>query len=183
MADELARACRRGRWASKSSSSLLSRGGSRMRRAAVNRSAKPGVTRSPAADRAPSMIDQKVSLSTATKSFTPRPAAANVPGAKFGPEATWRGGTFPGFGVLRPTVTLFMQGHTEHHFLKEHTMSDYDGGDTGYDGGHDVDYGHVEAGQEHNGLDQLHQASGSEADAQSQYGVYEQDHHAQESTE
>jgi hypothetical protein len=76
-----------------------------------------------------------------------------------------------------------MQGHTEHHFLKEHTMSDYDGGDTGYDGGHDVDYGHVEAGQEHNGLDQLHQASGSEADAQSQYGVYEQDHHAQESTE
>ncbi|GAA3304966.1 hypothetical protein GCM10020218_105620 [Dactylosporangium vinaceum] len=47
-----------------------------MRRAAVNRPAKPGVTRSPAADRAPSMIDQKVSLSTATKSFIPMHTAA-----------------------------------------------------------------------------------------------------------
>jgi hypothetical protein len=62
-------------------------------------------------------------------------------------------------------------------------MSDYDGGDTGYDGGHDVDYGHIETGQEHDGLDQLHQAHGAEHDAQSQYGVYENDHHAQESTD
>ncbi|WP_432968544.1 hypothetical protein [Dactylosporangium sp. CA-233914] len=59
-------------------------------------------------------------------------------------------------------------------------MSDID---TGYDGGHDVDYGHYEAGQEHAGLDQLHQAHGSEADYNNQYGVYENDHHAQESTD
>src|SRR3954466_10086346 len=59
-------------------------------------------------------------------------------------------------------------------------MSDVD---TGYDGGGDVDYGHIEAGQEHDALDQLHQAHGSEADAQSQYGVYENDHHAAESTD
>ncbi|WP_271190259.1 hypothetical protein, partial [Dactylosporangium matsuzakiense] len=58
-------------------------------------------------------------------------------------------------------------------------MSDYDMGDTG----HDVDYGHYEAGEQHDGLDQLHQAHGSEADAQSQFGVYENDHHAQESTD
>jgi hypothetical protein len=74
-------------------------------------------------------------------------------------------------------------------------MSDYDGGDqldpgyTGndqpdtYAGNDDVDYGHFQTGQEHEGLDQLHQASGSEADAQSQFGVYENDHHAQESTD
>ena len=58
-------------------------------------------------------------------------------------------------------------------------MSDFDAGDTG----HDVDYGQYEAGQEHDALDQLHQAHGSEADAQSQFGVYEQDHHAAESTD
>jgi hypothetical protein len=58
-------------------------------------------------------------------------------------------------------------------------MSDFDAGDTG----HDVDYGHYEAGQQHDALDQLHQANGSEADAQSQFGVYENDHHAQESTD
>ncbi|WP_432972832.1 hypothetical protein [Dactylosporangium sp. CA-233914] len=58
-------------------------------------------------------------------------------------------------------------------------MSDFDAGDTG----HDVDYGHYEAGQEHDALDQLHQAHGSEADAHSQFGVYENDHHAQESTD
>ena len=58
-------------------------------------------------------------------------------------------------------------------------MSDFDAGDTG----HDVDYGHYEAGQEHDGLDQLHQAHGSEADAQSQFGVYENDHHAAENTD
>jgi len=56
-------------------------------------------------------------------------------------------------------------------------MSDYDTGDSG------ADYGHVEAGHESGELDQLHQAQGSEADAQSQYGVYEQDHHAAESTD
>jgi hypothetical protein len=59
-------------------------------------------------------------------------------------------------------------------------MSDYDTGDSGDTG---TDYGHVETGHEHDQLDQLHQAAGSEADAQSQYGVYEQDHHAQESTD
>ncbi|WP_432977279.1 hypothetical protein [Dactylosporangium sp. CA-233914] len=58
-------------------------------------------------------------------------------------------------------------------------MSDFDAGDTG----HDVDYGHYEAGQEHEGLDQLHQAQGSEADYNNQFGVYENDHHAQESTD
>jgi hypothetical protein len=59
-------------------------------------------------------------------------------------------------------------------------MSDYD---AGYDGGHDVDVNHYEAGQEHDALDQLHQAHGSEYDANQQYGVYENDHHAQESTD
>jgi hypothetical protein len=85
------------------------------------------------------------------------------------------------------------------------SMSDYDGGDQldpgytgndqpetldpGYTGndqpdtyGHDVDYAHVETGNEHDGLDQLHQAHGSEHDASSQFGVFENDHHAQEST-
>jgi hypothetical protein len=58
-------------------------------------------------------------------------------------------------------------------------MSDFDAGDTG----HDVDYGHFQAGQEHDGLDQLHQAHGGEADAHSQFGVYENDHHADTSTD
>jgi hypothetical protein len=62
-------------------------------------------------------------------------------------------------------------------------MSDYDPGYDGHDGGNDVDYGHYEAGQEHNALDQLHQAQGSESDYDSQYGVYEADHHAAESTD
>ena len=57
-------------------------------------------------------------------------------------------------------------------------MSDID---TGYDGG--TDYAHYEAGQEHDGLDQLHQAQGSEADYNNQFGVYENDHHAAESTD
>jgi len=52
-----------------------------------------------------------------------------------------------------------------------------------YDTGAGADYGHYEAGQESAELDQLHQAQGSEADAQSQFGVYEQDHHAAESTD
>nr|BFE66078.1 hypothetical protein GCM10020063_106040 [Dactylosporangium thailandense] len=58
-------------------------------------------------------------------------------------------------------------------------MSDFDAGDTG----HDVDFGHYEAGQEHGQLDQLHHAAGSEADHNSQFGVYEQDHHDAESTD
>src|SRR5258707_4272222 len=85
-------------------------------------------------------------------------------------------------------------------------MSDYDGGDQldpgytgndqpetldpGYTGndqpdtfGHDVDYGHVETGQEHDGLDQLHQAHGSEQDYNNQFGQYEADHHADTSTD
>jgi hypothetical protein len=44
----------------------------------------------------------------------------------------------------------------------------------------DVDYGQHEAGQESDSLDQLHQVQGSEADYDSQYGVYEADHHAAE---
>ncbi|WP_327011295.1 hypothetical protein OHA72_30855 [Dactylosporangium sp. NBC_01737] len=72
-------------------------------------------------------------------------------------------------------------------------MSEYDGGelDPGYtgddqpdtyggDGG--TDYGQIETGQQHESLDQLHQASGSEADYNNQFNVYEQDHAAAEST-
>ncbi|GAB3858519.1 hypothetical protein ACFPIJ_19385 [Dactylosporangium cerinum] len=55
-------------------------------------------------------------------------------------------------------------------------MSEYDGGDTG------ADYGHVEAGQEHESLDQLHQVDASESDYNNQFNVYEQDHAAAEST-
>ena len=62
-------------------------------------------------------------------------------------------------------------------------MSDIGVYDDGNDGGQDVDYGHVEAGQEHDGLEQMHQAYGSEADAHNQFGVYENDHHADESTD
>ncbi|MGI5246627.1 hypothetical protein [Dactylosporangium sp. CA-139066] len=47
----------------------------------------------------------------------------------------------------------------------------------------DVDYGQYEAGQESGELDQLHQAEGSEADYNSQFGVYEADHSATESTD
>jgi Cu2+-containing amine oxidase len=57
-------------------------------------------------------------------------------------------------------------------------MSDIDT----YDGGNDVDYGHYEAGEQHDALDQLHQASGSESDYNNQYAVYEQDHAAAENT-
>jgi hypothetical protein len=52
-------------------------------------------------------------------------------------------------------------------------MSDFDTG---------ADYGHVEAGQEHESLDQLHQVEGSENNYDSQFGVYEQDHASAEST-
>jgi hypothetical protein len=47
----------------------------------------------------------------------------------------------------------------------------------------DVDYGQYETGQESGSVDQLHEAAGSEADYSSQFGVYEQDHHAAESTD
>src|SRR5687768_17220052 len=56
-------------------------------------------------------------------------------------------------------------------------MSDIE---TGYDGGADI--AHYEAGQEHNELEQLHQASGSEVDYDNQFNVYEQDHASAEST-
>ena len=52
-------------------------------------------------------------------------------------------------------------------------MSDFDTG---------ADYGHVEAGNEHESLEQLHQVEGSENDYNSQFGVYEQDHASAEST-
>ena len=59
-----------------------------------------------------------------------------------------------------------------------------DGYDGGYENpGNDVDYGHYQEGQEHAALDQLHQAQGHEADYNNQYGVYEADHHANESTD
>ncbi|WP_432829437.1 hypothetical protein [Dactylosporangium sp. CA-092794] len=53
-------------------------------------------------------------------------------------------------------------------------MSDFDGG---------TDFGHFETGHEADSLDQLHQDHGSEADYNNQFGVYEQDHHAAESTD
>ena len=59
-------------------------------------------------------------------------------------------------------------------------MSDYETGDTGYDGG--ASYGNYEAGQEHESLDQLHQVNASEADYNNEFNVYEQDHAAAEST-
>ena len=55
-------------------------------------------------------------------------------------------------------------------------MSEYDGGDTG------AEYGHAEAGAEHESLDQLHEVNASEADYNNQFNVYEQDHAAAEST-
>jgi hypothetical protein len=55
-------------------------------------------------------------------------------------------------------------------------MSEYDGGDTG------AEYGHVEAGADHESLDQLHEVNASEADYNNQFGVYEQDHASAEST-
>ena len=56
-----------------------------------------------------------------------------------------------------------------------------DGYDGGYDGGHDT-YDNVQAGQEHESLDQLHQVDASEADYNNQFNVYEQDHAAAENT-
>ncbi|MFF5227311.1 hypothetical protein [Dactylosporangium sp. NPDC000521] len=52
-------------------------------------------------------------------------------------------------------------------------MSEFDSG---------AEYGHVEAGENHEALDQLHQVDASESNYDSQFGVYEQDHAAAEST-
>ncbi|MFG2045216.1 hypothetical protein [Dactylosporangium sp. NPDC048998] len=45
------------------------------------------------------------------------------------------------------------------------------------------EYGEFETGHESAELEQLHQASGSEQDYQSQFGVFAQDHSASESTD
>ncbi|WP_432973368.1 hypothetical protein [Dactylosporangium sp. CA-233914] len=45
------------------------------------------------------------------------------------------------------------------------------------------EYGEFEMGHESGELEQLHQASGSEQDYQSQFGVFAQDHSASESTD
>jgi hypothetical protein len=47
----------------------------------------------------------------------------------------------------------------------------------------DIDYGHYEAGQEHDGLDQLHQEQAHESDYNGQFNVYENDHAAAEHTD
>ncbi|MER7274806.1 hypothetical protein ABT369_10145 [Dactylosporangium sp. NPDC000244] len=47
----------------------------------------------------------------------------------------------------------------------------------------DFDGAHFETGQESSALDQLHQASGSEQDYASQFGVYGEDHSSAESTD
>ncbi|WP_238017060.1 hypothetical protein KZZ52_06160 [Dactylosporangium sp. AC04546] len=52
-----------------------------------------------------------------------------------------------------------------------------------YDDPQGVDYEHYEAGAESGELDQLHQASGSESDYQSDFNVYEQDTESAESTD
>ena len=62
-------------------------------------------------------------------------------------------------------------------------MSEWDSGDNGdhgYDGG--TDYGHVEAGADHESLDQLHQVHAADNNYDSNFGVYEQDHASAEST-
>ncbi|MGI5184353.1 hypothetical protein ACQEVZ_49685 [Dactylosporangium sp. CA-152071] len=46
----------------------------------------------------------------------------------------------------------------------------------------DYDFGHVETGENHEALDQLHQVDASEQNYDSQFGVYEQDHASAEST-
>ena len=44
------------------------------------------------------------------------------------------------------------------------------------------EYGEFETGEQHESVDQLHQVDASQEDYQSQFGVYEQDHAAAEST-
>ena len=58
-------------------------------------------------------------------------------------------------------------------------MSEWDTGDNGDTG---VDYDHAAAGHEQESLDQLHQVHADENNYDSQFGVYEQDHAAAEST-
>ncbi|WP_238007696.1 hypothetical protein KZZ52_50705 [Dactylosporangium sp. AC04546] len=53
----------------------------------------------------------------------------------------------------------------------------------GFDTGADLDYGHFEAGADSADLEQLHTASGSEADYSSDFNVYEQDTESAESTD
>ncbi|MET7403253.1 hypothetical protein ABZS66_58230 [Dactylosporangium sp. NPDC005572] len=53
----------------------------------------------------------------------------------------------------------------------------------GFDTGGDLDYGHYEAGADSADLEQLHTASGSEADYNSDFNVYEQDTESAESTD
>ena len=49
-----------------------------------------------------------------------------------------------------------------------------------YEPSNDVDYGHYSAGEQHDALDQLHQAQGHESVYDAQNSVYEADHHAAE---
>jgi hypothetical protein len=56
-------------------------------------------------------------------------------------------------------------------------MSEWDSDDNG-----GVDYGHVEALQEHEALDQVHQVHAADNDYDSNFGVYEQDSASAEST-
>ena len=44
------------------------------------------------------------------------------------------------------------------------------------------EYGEFETGEQHESVDQLHQVDAGQEDYQSQFGVYEQDHAAAEST-
>ena len=74
------------------------------------------------------------------------------------------------------TNIICIANHTPLQIPRGPTMSEYDGGDTG------ADYGHVETGEQHESLDQLHQVNASEADYNNQFNVYEQDHAAAEST-
>ncbi|MFF5235432.1 hypothetical protein, partial [Dactylosporangium sp. NPDC000521] len=62
-------------------------------------------------------------------------------------------------------------------------MSEWDSGDhgdQGYDGG--TDYGHVEAGADHESLNQLHEVNAADSNYDSNFGVYEQDSASAEST-
>ncbi|MFF5227194.1 hypothetical protein [Dactylosporangium sp. NPDC000521] len=62
-------------------------------------------------------------------------------------------------------------------------MSEWDSGDTGdhgYDGG--TDYGHAEAGADHESLNQLHEVNAADSNYDSNFGVYEQDSQSAEST-
>ncbi|MEV4132021.1 hypothetical protein AB0J72_07630 [Dactylosporangium sp. NPDC049742] len=51
-----------------------------------------------------------------------------------------------------------------------------------FDTGADTDFGHIEAGQDHESLNQLHQVDASDNNYDSQFGVFEQDHASAEST-